>query len=118
MKTSTILSDSEWHDLRSQIQELFDITLKYTELVARESDRIWDKSRPEFHKKENQSLDDALGVYQEVLNQFHEERKRAYLQTFNRVKADSFDRVSRIEKYLEKISDRIDGSFRASTAKE
>jgi len=114
MDKDSILSEKEWLDLRNQVQELFDITLKYTELVAKESDRIWDQDRPNFYKKDHQTVDEALADYQEVLNDFHEDRKRAYLQNFNRVKSDSIDRVAQIEKYLERLSNHVGGCFHLS----
>lgn len=105
------LTPQEWKDLQIQIAELFDITLKYSEIVAKESDKVWDKDRPKFVKRKDVSVDEALAEYQRQLKQFEDERQQAYAKNYSRVKADSFDRVVKIEKYVERLAAAVGVNF-------
>ncbi len=105
------LTPEEWKDLQQQIAELFDITIRYTEIVAMESDRIWDKDRPKFVKQRDTNVDAALTAYQKRLKQFEEERSAAYSKNYNKLKADSFDRVAKIEKYVERLAAAVGVNF-------
>jgi hypothetical protein len=105
------LTPQEWKDLQVQIAELFDITLRYAEIVAKESDKVWDKDRPKFVKPKDMSVDEALAEYQKRLREFEDERQRAYEKNYNCIKADSFDRVVKIEKYLERLAASVGVNF-------
>lgn len=72
------LTPQEWKDLQMQIAELFDITLRYAEIVAKESDKVWDRDRPKFVKSKENSVDEALAEYQKRLREFEDERQKAY----------------------------------------
>jgi spore maturation protein CgeB len=105
------LTPQEWKDLQVQIAELFDITLRYAEIVAKESDKVWDRDRPKFVKPKDASVDDALAEYQKRLREFEDERQRAYEKNYSRIKADSFDRVVKIEKYVERLAAAVGVNF-------
>ncbi|MFN3385397.1 MAG: hypothetical protein ACK42Y_02280 [Candidatus Thermochlorobacter sp.] len=105
------LTPQEWKDLQIQIAELFDITLRYAEIVAKESDKVWDRDRPKFVKSKENSVDEALAEYQKRLREFEDERQKAYEKNYSRIKADSFDRVVKIEKYVERLAAAVGVSF-------
>ncbi|MCS6988809.1 MAG: hypothetical protein NZM06_04760 [Chloroherpetonaceae bacterium] len=100
----SVLTQDEWKELRTQINELFDITFRYAELVARESDAIWDRDRPKFYKPASKSIDEAIAEYEVRLAAFEAERKKAYLEVYTKLKADSVDRVAIIEKLVTKLA--------------
>lgn len=105
------LTPQEWKDLQMQIAELFDITLRYAEIVAKESDKVWDRDRPKFVKSKDNSVDEALAEYQRRLREFEDERQKAYEKNYSRIKADSFDRVVKIEKYVERLAAAVGVNF-------
>ncbi|MDX2129311.1 MAG: hypothetical protein SFU91_09775 [Chloroherpetonaceae bacterium] len=117
MNNKAGLTSEEWDDLRVQIQELFDVTLRYAEVVAKESDRVWDSDRPKFTKLKDTDIDDALLKYQNQLNSFEEERKVAYNQMYERLKSDGFSRVVKIERYVEKLAAAIGADFHVTPEK-
>lgn len=102
--TAAIVSAQDWQELRTQINELFDITLRYAQMVAKEGDKIWDRDRPKFKKPSNKSIDEAIAEYEAQLAEFEEERRRAYLDNYTKLKADSVDRVAAIEEIVSKIA--------------
>lgn len=98
------LTPDEWRELRTQINELFDITFRYAELVAKEGDAIWDRDRPKFYKPASKTIDEAIAEYEVRLAAFEAERKKAYLEIYTKLKADSVDRVATIEKLVTKLA--------------
>ncbi len=98
------LTMEEWRELRTQINELFDITFRYAELVAKEGDAIWDRDRPKFYKPASKTIDEAIAEYEVRLAAFEAERKKAYLEIYTKLKADSVDRVAIIEKLVSKLA--------------
>lgn len=98
------LTVEEWRELRTQINELFDITFRYAELVAKEGDAIWDRDRPKFYKPASKTIDEAIAEYEVRLAAFEAERKKAYLEIYTKLKADSVDRVAIIEKLVSKLA--------------
>lgn len=98
------LTDEEWRELRTQINELFDITFRYAELVAKEGDAVWDRDRPKFYKPASKTIDEAIAEYEVRLAAFEAERKKAYLEIYTKLKADSVDRVAVIEKLVSKLA--------------
>lgn len=102
-KTSP-LTESEWKELRSQINELFDITFRYAEMVAKEGDSTWDRDRPKFYKPTSKNIDEAIAEYEARLAAFEAERKRSYLENYTKLKADSVDRVAVIERLFERLA--------------
>ncbi len=98
------LTADEWRELRTQINELFDITFRYAELVAKESDAIWDRDRPKFYKPASKTIDEAIAEYEVRLAAFEAERKKAYMEMYSKLKADSVDRVAVIEKLVTKLA--------------
>jgi hypothetical protein len=102
--TAVAVSTQDWQELRTQINELFDITLRYAQMVAKEGDKIWDRDRPKFTKPANKSIDEAIAEYEARLAEFEEERRRAYMDNYTKLKADSVDRVASIEEIVSKIA--------------
>lgn len=102
--TATAVNAQDWQELRNQINELFDITLRYAQMVAKEGDKVWDRDRPKFTKPANKSIDAAIAEYEARLAEFEEERRRAYLDNYTKLKADSVDRVAAIEEIVSKIA--------------
>jgi hypothetical protein len=102
--TAVAVSTQDWQELRTQINELFDITLRYAQMVAKEGDKIWDRDRPKFTKPANKSIDEAIAEYEARLAEFEEERRRAYIDNYTKLKADSVDRVASIEEIVSKIA--------------
>ncbi len=98
------LTAEEWRELRTQINELFDITFRYAELVAKEGDAVWDRDRPKFYKPASKTIDEAIAEYEVRLAAFEAERKKAYLEIYTKLKADSVDRVATIEKLITKLA--------------
>ncbi len=98
------LTADEWRELRTQINELFDITFRYAELVAKEGDAIWDRDRPKFYKPASKTIDEAIAEYELRLAAFEAERKKAYLEMYTKLKADSVDRVAIIERLVTKLA--------------
>ncbi len=102
--TAVTVSTKDWQELRTQINELFDITLRYAQMVAKEGDKVWDRDRPKFTKPANRSIDEAIAEYEARLAEFEEERRRAYIDNYTKLKADSVDRVASIEEIVSKIA--------------
>ncbi|MBC8042817.1 MAG: hypothetical protein IAF08_05155 [Rhizobacter sp.] len=98
------LTAEEWQDLHTQISELYDITIRYTELISKADNQSWERDRPKFVRKKNQPIDMALSAYQKTLDAFEAERKAAQGDTYKKVKADGFDRVAAIDKYIERLA--------------
>jgi hypothetical protein len=98
------LTAGEWRELRTQINELFDITFRYAELVAKEGDAVWDRDRPKFYKPASKTIDEAIAEYEMRLAAFEAERKKSYLEIYTKLKADSVDRVAIIEKLVSKLA--------------
>lgn len=102
-ETHPLLTPDEIKDLRHQLAELYDITLRYVEIVAKADQRNWEADRPKFRRRKGNSLDEALALYQDALDEFEAERKAAYDTLYKLVKADSFDRVAQVERYIDKF---------------
>ena len=111
--TAVAVSTQDWQELRTQINELFDITLRYAQMVAKEGDKIWDRDRPKFTKPANKSIDEAIAEYEARLAEFEEERRRAYMDNYTKLKADSVDRVASIEEIVSKIATMHGVDFKA-----
>lgn len=107
------LTPDEWRELRTQINELFDITFRYAELVAKEGDAIWDRDRPKFYKPASKTIDEAIAEYEVRLAAFEAERKKAYLEIYTKLKADSVDRVAVIEKLVTKLAQQQGVDFKS-----
>ncbi len=107
------LTAEEWRELRTQINELFDITFRYAELVAKEGDAIWDRDRPKFYKPASKTIDEAIAEYEVRLAAFEAERKKAYLEIYTKLKADSVDRVAVIEKLVTKLAQQQGVDFKS-----
>ncbi|MFN3638216.1 MAG: hypothetical protein ACK4XY_07100 [Chloroherpetonaceae bacterium] len=107
------LTPEEWRELRTQINELFDITFRYAELVAKEGDAVWDRDRPKFYKPASKTIDEAIAEYEVRLAAFEAERKKAYLEIYTKLKADSVDRVATIEKLVTKLAQQQGVDFKS-----
>lgn len=101
---TTTVTAQDWQTLRTQINELFDITLRYAQLVAKEGDAIWDRDRPKFYKPAHLSIDEAIAEYEARLAEYEVVRRKAYLDNYTKLKADSVDRVAMIEEIITKIA--------------
>ncbi|MBK7105594.1 MAG: hypothetical protein IPH62_09960 [Ignavibacteriae bacterium] len=91
------LNDEEWKKVRNILFSLFDLTWDYSELSARKAASNLEDSKPKRYENE------PFKNYNQRLLNWDSSKTESYSQTFNDVKAKSFNLVKDLEELLTKL---------------